>query len=148
MNQANLIGRIGRDAETKHTPSGKAVTTFSLATSDRYKDKEGQKAEKTTWHNIVVWERENLTQYLVKGKEIAVIGKIQNRDYEKDGVKHYVSEVVANMDGGIELLGGGSNGTSNGGARPETAVRAATTRPAGNRNAAPATISPDDDLPF
>lgn len=92
-----LIGRTGKDAELQYTPSGKAVTKFSLATSETWTTN-GEKQEKTTWHNIVIWGKpaENAAKYLTKGKQVYIEGKIDNRSYEdKDGNKRYISEVIA-----------------------------------------------------
>ena len=105
MNKVVLIGNIGKDAEVK----GKK-TSFSLATSENWKDREsGEKKSKTTWHNIVMWDAsEALTQYLTKGTKLAVEGKIVNYQYEKDSVTMYGSSVEPLRFGGLEFLGGGS----------------------------------------
>ena len=108
MNQVFLIGNIGADAET----IGKK-TTFSLATSKSWKDRNsGDKKEKTTWHNIVIWEASpKFVQYLKKGKQIAVQGEIDNYSYEKDGEKKYGSAIIPNFRDGIKFLGGNSGGS-------------------------------------
>ena len=96
VNKAILIGHLGKDPELKYTTSGKAVTTFSLATSEKWSDKDGNKQEATTWHNIVVWGKtaEVMKEYLTKGKEVYLEGSIVNRSYDdKDGNKKYISEV-------------------------------------------------------
>jgi single-strand DNA-binding protein len=97
VNKVILIGHLGRDAETRFTPSGAARTTFSIATSRRWKDQQtGDWKEETDWHNIVLWRSENLAQYLTKGKQIYVEGRLSTRSYDdKDGNKKYVTEVVA-----------------------------------------------------
>jgi single-strand DNA-binding protein len=105
FNKAVVLGYLGKDSELKHTQSGNSVSSFSLATSETFKDKTGEKTEKTTWHNIVVWGKsaEVLSQYLKKGTRVLVEGKISNRSYDKqDGSKGYVSEIIANN---IVLLG-------------------------------------------
>jgi single-strand DNA-binding protein len=97
VNKAILIGRLGKDPELRYTPGGRAVASFPLATSERWTDQEGQKKESTTWHNIVAWGRqaEVLKEYLHKGKEVYIEGRIDNRSYEdKEGNKRWVSEVV------------------------------------------------------
>jgi single-strand DNA-binding protein len=97
VNKAILIGNLGKDPDLRYTPSGKAVASFSLATSERWTNQEGQKQENTTWHNIVAWgkQAEVMKEYLSKGKQVYIEGRIQNRSYEdKDGNKKYVSEVV------------------------------------------------------
>jgi single-strand DNA-binding protein len=102
VNQVTLLGRLGKDAETKFTPSGVACTKFSIATSRRWKQGEEWK-EETTWHNCVLWRSENLSGFLTKGKQVYVQGRIETRSYEKDGEKRYVTEIVAEN---VILLGG------------------------------------------
>jgi single-strand DNA-binding protein len=105
VNKVIVLGHLGRDAETNFTPSGVAVTKFSVATSRRWKDGQSNEwKEETDWHNIVLWRSENLANYLTKGKQVYVEGRLQNRSYEdRDGVKRYVTEIVAD---GVILLGG------------------------------------------
>ena len=97
VNKVILIGHLGKDAETKFTTSGAAKTTFTLATNRRWKDQQtGEWKEETDWHNVVLWRQENLANYLTKGKQIYVEGRLQTRNYEdKDGRKVYITEVVA-----------------------------------------------------
>lgn len=97
VNKVILLGHLGRDAETKFTPSGVAVTNFSLATSRRWKDQQsGEWKEETEWHRIVLWRSENISNYLLKGKQVYVEGRLQTRSYEdKEGRKVYTTEVVA-----------------------------------------------------
>jgi len=105
VNKAILIGNLGRDPEIKYTPSGQAVTNFSIATTERYKDKNGEQQERTTWHNIVAWGRqaEIAKEYLAKGSPVYIEGRIDNRSYEdKDGNKRYISEIVVQR---LQLLG-------------------------------------------
>ena len=97
VNKAILIGNLGKDPELRYTPSGKAVTTFSLATTERWTGQDGQKSESTTWHNIVAWGRqaEVIKEYLSKGRQVYIEGRIVNRSYDdKEGNKRYISEVV------------------------------------------------------
>lgn len=104
LNRVELIGHLGKDADTKFTQSGTAVSTFSVATTRRFKQGDEWKDE-TDWHNIVLWKQENLANYLQKGKQVFVAGRLQTRSYEnKDGVKVYTTEVVADD---VILLGGG-----------------------------------------
>jgi len=105
VNKVLLIGNLGRDAETKFTPNGAARTTFSVATSRRWKDQQtGEWKEETDWHNVVLWRQENLANYLTKGKQVYIEGRLQTRSYEdKDGKKVYMTEVVAED---VLLLGG------------------------------------------
>jgi len=96
MNKVLLIGRLGKDPELKYTPAGAAVANFSLATSERWKDKEGNKQEKTEWHNIVAWNKqaEVMGEYLRKGSLVFIEGKNQTRSWDDtEGKKHYKTEV-------------------------------------------------------
>src|SRR6185312_8946667 len=96
VNTVIISGNLGRDAETKFTPSGVSVTNFSIATTERYKDKDGEFKENTNWTNVVAWRlSEKFTPLLTKGAAVLVQGKLQNRSYEKNGEKKYVTEVVA-----------------------------------------------------
>lgn len=107
MNKVMLIGNLGRDAEMRYTPGGVAVATISLATTETWNDKSGQKQEKTEWHRAVLWAKqaESLSQYLVKGKQIYLEGRLQTRSYDdKDGVKKYSTEIRVDR---VVLLGGG-----------------------------------------
>ena len=104
-----LIGNLGKDPELRYTQSGTAVCNFSVATSEKFKDKQGDQHEKTEWHNIVVWGQlaDICGKFLVKGKTVMIEGKIQNRSYDdKDGNKKYISEIVAN---GMKMFGGKSD---------------------------------------
>ena len=105
VNKVILLGHLGKDAETKFTPGGAARTTFSIATSRRWKDQQsGEWKEETDWHNIVLWRAENLANYLLKGKQVYVEGRLQTRSYDdKDGKKQYFTEVVSED---VILLGG------------------------------------------
>jgi single-strand DNA-binding protein len=146
-----LIGHLGKDAETKYTPSGAAATRFSIATSRSWKDQQsGEWKEETNWSNVIVWRQENLANYLLKGKQVYVEGRLQTRSYDdKDGKKVYATEVVADE---VILLGGrgdGEGGMSSGAPRGRAATGAATgggTMP-GDDDPGPMGIS-DDDVPF
>ena len=99
INKAILIGRLGKDPEVRYTPDGQMVTSFGLATDEQWKDKQGEKVQKTEWHKIVVFGKlaEICGNYLVKGKLVYLEGKLQTRSWEnKDGVKQYTTEIVAN----------------------------------------------------
>lgn len=105
VNKVILVGRLGADPELRYTPSGAAVANFTMATSENWKDKEGQKQEKTEWHKIVVFAKlaEICGQYLNKGKQIYIEGRIQTRQWEdRDGNKRYTTEIVANQ---MQMLG-------------------------------------------
>lgn len=98
INKVILIGRLGKDPETRYTPTGTAVCNFSIATSENWTDKNGNKQERTEWHKIVVWGKlgELCSQYLAKGRQAYVEGKIQTRSWDdKDGVKRYITEIIA-----------------------------------------------------
>ena len=107
VNRAILIGRIGRDPEIKYTPGGTAVANFSIATNEKWTDKEsGEKKERTEWHKIVAWGRlgEICGEYLKQGKQVYIEGRIQTRSWDKDGVKKYITEIIAHN---MTMLGGG-----------------------------------------
>jgi single-strand DNA-binding protein len=112
LNKALLIGNLGKDPELRYTPEGLAILRFSIATSEYFNDKSGSKTERTTWHNVVVFGKmgQNIANYLSKGKQVFVEGKINNRSYDdKEGNKKYITEVVATN---IVLLGAkGGGGT-------------------------------------
>ncbi|HEX9777956.1 MAG TPA: single-stranded DNA-binding protein [Geopsychrobacteraceae bacterium] len=121
VNKVILVGNLGKDPELRYTPSGAAVATFSLATTERYKDRDGNRQEKTEWHNIVVWRQlaEICGKFLHKGKQVYIEGKIQTRSYDdRDGNKRYITEVVADqmqMLGRAGDEGGGGQGGGYGG---------------------------------
>ena len=97
-NSVQLIGRLGNDPEVRTFDNGKKMATFSLATNEKYTNSKGEKVEDTQWHNIVVWGKkvDVVENYLNKGSEIALEGKLINRNYEKDGVTKYVTEISMN----------------------------------------------------
>ena len=107
VNKVLLLGNLGRDPEVRYLPSGNPVANFSIATSENYTDRNGTKQEKTDWHNIVVYgkQAENCGQYLKKGRQVFIEGRISYRNYEaKDGSgKRYVTEIVAQR---VQFLGG------------------------------------------
>ncbi|HEX2956299.1 MAG TPA: single-stranded DNA-binding protein [Chitinispirillaceae bacterium] len=115
INKAILVGNLGKDPELKYTPSGQPVATFTLATSERFVDKGGQKQERTEWHNIVVWGKlaEVVNQYLKKGRPAYIEGRISTRSWDdRDGNKKYRTEIVATT---VEFIGGNAGGGSSGG---------------------------------
>jgi single-strand DNA-binding protein len=110
-----LVGNVGRDPELRYTASGTAVANFSLATSRRYKDRDGNQQEQTEWHRCVAWARtaEIVNQYANKGKQLYIEGRLQTRQWEdRDGNTRYTTEVVADN---IQLLGRAGGGGSGGG---------------------------------
>jgi single-strand DNA-binding protein len=97
MNIAHLIGRVGQTPEIRSSQNGKTVATLSLATTERWRDKSGERQEKTIWHNLVCWQEglcKVIEQYVNKGDMLAITGKIENRKYEKDGQTKYISEII------------------------------------------------------
>lgn len=115
VNKAILIGNLGADPELRYTPSGAAVAHFNIATTERWKDKDGQPQERTDWHRIILWSRqaEIAKEYLRKGSSVYIEGRIQNRSYEdKDGVKRYVTEIIGQR---MQFLGGKTGAPSEGG---------------------------------
>ncbi len=159
VNKVILVGNLGKDPELRYTPSGAAVANFSLATSERYKDKSGEMQEKTEWHNIVVWRQlaEICGKYLHKGKQVYIEGRIQNRSYDdRDGNKRYITEIVADQ---MQMLGG--RGDEGGGQRDGGYDQRGGNRQGGQQAQRPAQNSapvyedvaeppfnPDDDIPF
>jgi single-strand DNA-binding protein len=107
VNKVILVGNLGRDPELRHLPSGQAKCSFSIATTENFTDRGGQKQERTEWHNIVTWGKtaENCGQYLKKGRQVYVEGRITTRSYEaKDGSgKRYITEIIAQT---VQFLGG------------------------------------------
>jgi single-strand DNA-binding protein len=110
VNKVILVGNLGRDAELRYTPGGAAVATLNMATTEVWNDKAGQKQEKTEWHRVILWGKsaESLSEYLTKGKQIYVEGRLQTRQWDdKDGNKRYTTEIRGDR---IVLLGGGGGG--------------------------------------
>ena len=105
VNKVILIGNLGRDPETRYTQGGAAITNFSIATTEKWKDKSGQDQEETTWHRIVTFGKlaEICDKYLAKGKQTYIEGRIKNGSYEKDGQTHYTTDIIAST---VQFLGG------------------------------------------
>lgn len=110
VNKVILIGRLGKDPELRATKSGTNVCTMSLATSE-YKIKDGNKEEKTEWHKITLWEKlaDNASKYLKKGSNVYIEGRLQTTKYEKDGVPHYSTEIVASAMQFLDSKGSGES---------------------------------------
>jgi single-strand DNA-binding protein len=130
-----LIGHVGKDPELKVTPGGVSICKFSMATSEQWKDAAGEKKERTTWHNLVIFGKsaEAAEKYVKKGDELMVEGKIQNDEYEKEGVKKTFTSIRVDN---FVLLGGKKDG----------AGKPAAARNNDDRNSS--ATSYDDDLPF
>jgi single-strand DNA-binding protein len=157
VNKVILLGHLGRDAETKFTPSGVSRSTFTVATNRRWKDQStGEWKEETDWHNVVLWRSENLSNYLLKGKQVYLEGRLQTRSWDdKDGQKKYMTEVVADdliLLGGRGDSGGGSGGEYERQDRPVSMPRSAQPRPQPAASHPPAEDFnqgiTDDDVPF
>jgi single-strand DNA-binding protein len=136
VNKAILIGHLGKDPELRYTPGGRAVATFSMATSDQWAGQDGEKKESTVWHNIVCWGKtaELAKEYLRKGRQVYIEGRISNRSYDdKEGNKKYISEIVVQT---LQFLGSKSAGEPSGTASEPTDMPVSDSK------------SGDDDLPF
>jgi single-strand DNA-binding protein len=150
VNKVILVGNLGRDAELKFTPSGFPISSFSLATTDRRKDKDNNWQEKTEWHRIKLLgkQAESLQDYLKKGKQIYVEGRLETRSWDdKDGQKKYMTEIIADR---IQLLGGrgdGGGGRSGGGSRGDDFEDYHEGGPGGSGGSGPSDLT-DDDIPF
>jgi len=152
INKVILIGTCGQDPEVRYTGNGGAVANVSLATSEQWKDSSGNKQEKTEWHKVVFFGKiaEIVGEYVRKGSQIYIEGKLQTREWEKDGVKRYTTEVVVDQRGTLQLLGGkGEQGST-----PQNSAP----RNSSNQNSRPSQPSQpqdsngydsfDDDIPF
>ena len=151
VNKVILLGHLGKDAETKFTPSGVARSTFTVATNRRWKDQQsGEWKEETDWHNVILWRSENLANYLLKGKQVYVEGRLQSRSWEdKEGQKRYITEVVCDD---LVLLGGRGD-SAGGGEFPQPASMPRTAAAPRAQSSAPPPDDfsqgiTDDDVPF
>jgi single-strand DNA-binding protein len=142
LNKVQIIGRVGKDPEVRYSTNGDAMANFTVATSERYKDKQtGEAVEKTEWHNVSAFRRlgEIVGEYVKKGSLIYIEGKIQTRKYDKDGVTHYATGIVASE---MKMLGG------------KTEVQQPQSQPRPQQKPAPSQSSGsgfddmDDDIPF
>jgi len=159
VNKAILVGRLGKDPETRYMTNGEAVTNATLATSENYKDKSGEKQERTEWHNLVFYRRlaEIAGEYLKKGAQIYVEGRIQTRKWQdKEGKDRYTTEIVVNE---MQMLGGKSGSAGSFEVVENQSQAPARSAPAARPAAAPAAPSTgsgqarnfdnfDDDIPF
>jgi single-strand DNA-binding protein len=146
VNKVILVGNVGKDPEIRHLDSGVAVASFSLATSDSYKAKNGEKVTTTEWHNIVLWRglAEVVEKYVKKGSKLFIEGKITSRQYEKDGITKYFTEIVANN---MVMLDSKSSGSSSDNPSEVSTPASATPTPAVSE-AKVDDSGDDDDLPF
>jgi len=151
VNKVILVGRLGKDPETRYMTNGEAVSNATLATSENWKDKSGEKQEKTEWHNLVFYRRlaEIAGEYLKKGSQVYIEGRIQSRKYQtKEGQERYITEIIVNE---MQMLGGKSSGGSfevveN---KPAAASSGSSAAPAKSAPAAKGSFDNfDDDIPF
>ena len=136
VNKVILVGNLGADPEIRYTPSGTAVANFSLATKDRWTNKDGEKDERTEWHRIVAWARlgEICGEYLKKGSQIYIEGRLQTRSWEdRDGNKRYTTEIIAQV---MQMLGSARRDSGEAGSVEERYP-----------DEVPVSI-PEDDIPF
>lgn len=139
VNKVILVGRLGNDPEIRYTQQGTGVANFSIATSENWTDKSGERQEKTEWHRIVVWGKaaENCSQYLGKGRQVYIEGRLQTRQWEdKEGQKKYTTEVVANTVQFLDKAGDASAGNSASNSVNNQAIPT------------PQDIPADEDIPF
>jgi single-strand DNA-binding protein len=142
VNKVILIGRLGKDPEVKYTQGGTAIARFSLATDEFWKDQNGERQQRTEWHNIVAWDKlaDICGQYLTKGKQVYIEGKLQTRSWEdKEGNKRYTTEIRA--DNMVMLGTRGDSGVGGGGGEKASSAAPAAGAPGGGGIT-------DDDIPF
>lgn len=149
VNKVILVGNLGRDPEVRYTKSGQAVASFSLATSESWKGKDGNKEEKTEWHRIVAWGKlgEICGEYLNKGKQVYIEGRLQTREWDdKDGNKRSTTEIVANNMTMLGQAGGGGNqGYSDNGPSSSSSPASGSSSSSGSSGG---DDFEDDDIPF
>jgi single-strand DNA-binding protein len=156
VNKVILVGTCGQDPDVRYMPNGNAVTNLSLATSEQWTDKQtGQKVEKTEWHRVSMFGKvaEIAGEWLKKGSQVYIEGKLQTREWEKDGVKRYTTEIIVDMQGTMQLLGGKPQDGQQRQAHPQAS---AARQPAPRQQQAPQQPSQqaappddfDDDIPF
>jgi len=156
VNKVILVGTCGQDPEARYLPNGNAVTNLSLATSEQWTDKQtGQKVEKTEWHRVSLFGKvaEIAGEYLRKGSQVYIEGKLQTREWEKDGIKRYTTEIIVDMQGRMQLLGGRPERDNSQGQPREQRPQQQQQRPSQSpRDPAPQHDqhfdSFDDDIPF
>lgn len=142
LNKVMLIGNLGKDPEVRYTTSGKAVASFSLATTDKFKNASGEWEEKTEWHNVVLWGRqaEIAGEYLAKGRTVFIEGRLQTRKWQdKDGRDRWTTEIVGDRMQMLGGRGGEGGGNRQGGGRSEAGSEPVYEEPVFN---------PDEDIPF
>ncbi len=150
INKVILIGNLGGDPDVRYMPNGNAVTNLTLATSDSWKDKQSvQMQERTEWHRISLFGKiaEIAGQYLRKGSKVYIEGRLQTREWEKDGIKRYTTEVIVDMGGTMQMLGSRGDGQGTKPTQPQQRSQQRPT-PTSNMQPEPNHDSFDDDIPF
>lgn len=149
INKVILVGNLGRDPETRYMPSGSPVTNVSIATSKSWKDREtGEQKDRTEWHRIVFFNRlaEIANEYLKKGSKVYIEGELRTREWEREGQKHYTTEVVANE---MQMLDSRGDGVGESAGAAASGAAAAPSGPGGSDNFGPPPADDfDDDIPF
>ncbi|MDA0760124.1 MAG: single-stranded DNA-binding protein [Proteobacteria bacterium] len=145
INKVIIVGNLGRDPETRYLPSGGAVTNVSVATSKSWRDRDsGEQKERTEWHRIVFFNRlaEIASEYLKRGSKIYLEGELRTREWEREGQKHYTTEIVASEMQMLDARGGMDGGAGNFGAPTSAPARAQ------DDVGPPPSDDFDDDIPF
>lgn len=155
VNKVILVGNLGNDPDVKYTQGGQTVTTISLATTRAWKDRDGNLQEKTEWHRVKLWGKlgDIAGEYLRKGRQVYIEGRLEYGSYEKDGVKHYTTDIIADE---MQMLGGGERGDYAGGDRPQRQAPAQRREPQSRAAQPESQLQPqpfaddfaDDDIPF
>jgi single-strand DNA-binding protein len=144
LNKVMLIGNLGKDPEVRYTTSGTAVASFSIATSERFKNRSGEWEDRTEWHNVTLWGRlaEIAGEYLAKGKTVYIEGRLQTRKWQdRDGRDRYTTEIVADR---MQMLGGKGDG----GGRQGSGKSSDDGGPGASQGYEEPVFNPDDDIPF
>jgi len=159
LNKVMLIGHLGRDPEIRYSQQGLAIVNFSVATSEQWTDKNtGEKQEKTEWHRVLAFGKpaEILEKYLSKGSQVYIEGRLQTRNYEKDGQTHYITEIIVSN---FQFLGGGRQNDNAQGQNPQQNPQQNSRQPQNSKPKASPPMTPppdpnvydgfsDDDIPF
>jgi single-strand DNA-binding protein len=155
LNKVMLIGNVGKDPEVTTLDKGGKVAKFTLATSEKYTDKSGNKTERTDWHNIVAWGplADLVEKYVVKGKQLYLEGQIRNRSWEQDGVKKFATDINITQLVFLSNGNGGSNGKAENSSSSSEAPKAAAAKKSTTTKAPEPVVTPamddtDEDLPF
>lgn len=139
VNKAIILGHLGRDPELKYLQSGQPVCNLNIATSRKYTNKQNEQVEETEWHRVTVWgkQAEHCNNFLTKGRQVYVEGRLETRSYDKDGQKHYTTSIVADT---VQFIGGAPGERQEGGQREQ--------RQSGHQGQRQPTPPADDHYPF